>query len=257
MSAGGETTTATEDYLRQIYLAQEHSGQDLVSMGRIAELLSVVPGTATAMVKRLAEGDYLVYEPYSGVRLTQQGQRAALRVVRRHRLVESLLVDVLGLDWSEVHEEADRLEHAVSDKLLDRIDSYLGYPSVDPHGDPIPDADGVLRESKLVPLAECSAGMKVRVARVLDQDENFLRFVEQHALKPGTKLDIEQHDPVAAAVTVRTSRFHAITMGLPAAAKLLVEESDPGHARGGGGGGGHTCIDGTNADRSADPTVDR
>ena len=227
MTSGGGPTTAIEDYLRHIYLAQEHSASDLVSMGRIAELLSVVPGTATAMVKRLADSNYLIYEPYTGVRLTEGGRRLALKVVRRHRLVESLLVDTLGLDWSEVHDEADRLEHAVSDKLLDRIDAFLGYPSVDPHGDPIPNADGVLREAKLISLTECRTGIQVRVARVLDQDENFLRFIEQHNLKPGAKLAIEQHDPIAAAITVRPQRHASLTMGLTAAAKLLVEESEP------------------------------
>src|SRR5438477_4591329 len=131
-----------ENYLKQLYLEQQNSSEELVPMGKLATQMGVVPGTATSMVKALADSGLVDYEPRSGARLTRGGQQLALHVLRRHRLVELFLVKVLGLDWSEVHAEAEELEHAVSDKVLERIDSLLGHPSVDPHGDPIPPAKG-------------------------------------------------------------------------------------------------------------------
>ena len=220
-------STAVENYLKHIYtLGQADGPERLVGMGRLAETLGVVPGTATAMVKRLAKARLLTYEPYGGVRLTSRGQAAALRVLRRHRLVESLLVHTLGLDWSEVHDEAERLEHAVSDKLLDRIDAVLGFPSVDPHGDPIPGADGSVRAASAtaLPLADCAPGQQVRVERALDQDERFLRFIDAHGLRPGSTCELLARDDAADAITVRTMRHgQPITMGRAAALKLLVE----------------------------------
>src|SRR3954470_3215982 len=140
-----------ENYLKAIFQAQialsEPDG--LVAMGRLASALGVVPGTATTMVKALAESGLVKYEPYGGVRLTSAGQRLAARVVRRHRLIELFLVKVMGMSWTEVHDEAEHLEHAVSDRLIERIDEMLGRPAVDPHGDPIPDQDGVLERRPL------------------------------------------------------------------------------------------------------------
>src|SRR5215471_9542710 len=133
-------SSTVENYLKQIYLEQQSAQGELVSMGRLASVMNVVPGTATSMVKALADSGLVEYEPRSGARLTRGGQQLALHVLRRHRLVELFLVKVLGLDWSEVHEEAEELEHAISDKVLERIDQFLGHPSADPHGDPIPTA---------------------------------------------------------------------------------------------------------------------
>src|SRR4051812_33993924 len=135
-----------ENYLKTIYLAQTAArGRDaLVPMGQLASTLGVVPGTATTMVKTLAESGLVRYEPYMGVRLTRAGEKLASLVLRRHRLVELFLVKVLGMSWAEVHDEAELLEHAVSERLIDRIDEMLGRPEVDPHGDPIPSADGVM-----------------------------------------------------------------------------------------------------------------
>src|SRR5438309_9924244 len=133
-----------ENYLKQLYLQQQHAPQELVSMGKLAAAMGVVPGTATTMVKALADSGLVTYQSRGGVRLTRGGEQLALHVLRRHRLVELFLVKVLGLDWSEVHDEADNLEHAVSEKVLQRIDEYLGHHSADPHGDPIPTAKGKL-----------------------------------------------------------------------------------------------------------------
>src|SRR5438105_6985374 len=144
-----------ENYLKQLYSEQQRTSGELVSMGRLASAMGVVPGTVTTMVKALADSGLVTYEPREGVRLTRGGEQLALHVLRRHRLVELFLVKVLGLDWSEVHDEADELEHAISDKVLERIDQYLGRPSVDPHGDPIPSAKGKVPDSRLESLASC------------------------------------------------------------------------------------------------------
>src|SRR4029077_6378558 len=132
-----------ENYLKAIYQGQltlAESGK-LVPMGQVANAVGVTPGTATTMVKALAESGLAEYEPYSGVRLSPAGEKLAALVLRRHRLVELFLVQVIGMNWDEVHDEAEQLEHAVSDRLIERIDAMLGHPAVDPHGDPIPDSD--------------------------------------------------------------------------------------------------------------------
>src|SRR5215467_12258310 len=145
-------TSTVENYLKRLYLEQRGSPREMVPMGRFANAMGVVPGTATSMVKALADSGLVEYEPRSGARLTRGGEQLALHVLRRHRLVELFLVKVLGLDWSEVHEEAEELEHAISDKVLERIDALLGHPSVDPHGDPIPTARGQVKQSPVKSL---------------------------------------------------------------------------------------------------------
>ncbi len=217
-------TSTVEDYLKAILLAEERAAGDrLVTMGQIASALEVAPGTVTAMVKTLEKDALLTYEPYSGVRLSSAGRRAALHVLRRHRLIELFLVETLGFDWSEVHDEAEQLEHAMSDKLIDRIDSLLGYPSVDPHGDPIPDGSGKTRDAELISLLDCPPGDTFRIARVSDQGEAFLRFVERHGLKPGSQIAVFQRDPSADAVTIQPERLPQVTIGGEAASKLWVE----------------------------------
>ena len=138
-----------ENYLKAIFLAQVAllPSEQLVPMGQLASALGVVPGTATTMVKALAESGLVRYEPYAGVRLTPAGEKLAARVLRRHRLIELFLVQVMGMSWTEVHDEAEHLEHAVSDRLIERIDEMLGRPSADPHGDPIPGPEGTLEPS--------------------------------------------------------------------------------------------------------------
>lgn len=222
-------TSAAEDYLKTILLQEEslESGQ-VVTMGGISGALDVAPGTVTSMIKTLEKDGLLTYERYVGVRLTEDGRQTALEVLRRHRLIELFLVEVLGLNWSEVHEEAERLEHAMSQKLIDRVDAYLGHPRVDPHGDPIPDGQGELRAAPLVNLAECRQGEHRRIARVSDQDQAFLRFIERRGLKPGTEVLVEMHDPIADAVTVRPAGGEPVTLGVAAAAKLWVEPSETG-----------------------------
>jgi DtxR family Mn-dependent transcriptional regulator len=216
-------TVTVENYVKQIYLEQQRAGGERVSMGRLAAAMGVVPGTVTTMVKGLAEDGLVEYEPRGGAGLTRDGERLALHVLRRHRLVEALLVQVLKLDWSEVHAEAEVLEHAVSDKVLDRIDALLGHPTVDPHGDPIPTAKGKVDQARHGSLADCPVGAPLRVARVTDQDEAFLKFVDRCGLVPGAAVTVEAREPSAAAVVVRPAGRDPVTLGTAAAAKILVK----------------------------------
>jgi DtxR family Mn-dependent transcriptional regulator len=215
-----------ENYLKAIYMAQGQlgDGPGLVPMGQLANALGVVPGTATTMVKALAESGLVRYEPYVGVRLTPAGERLAALVLRRHRLIEQFLVQVLGMNWTEVHEEAERLEHAVSERLIDRIDEMLGRPSVDPHGDPIPGPEGELARQSYPDLLTAPVQCGLVVTRVTAQDPEFLRFVEQSDLKPGQRLEIETRDNASDSVTVRTESGHVTTLGARAASKVLVDK---------------------------------
>jgi DtxR family Mn-dependent transcriptional regulator len=179
-----------ENYLKTIYLAQSSATDTaaLVPMGQLAAALGVVPGTATTMMKTLAEAGLVHYEPYMGVRLMPAGEKLATLVLRRHRLVELFLVKVLGMSWAEVHDEAERLEHAVSERLIDRIDEMLGWPSVDPHGDPIPTAEGTVAVPHHIELAAAPLDTTLVVERVIDQGADFLRFIEQRDLMPPSRL---------------------------------------------------------------------
>ncbi len=196
---------------------------DLVPMGQLAAALGVVPGTATTMVKTLSESGLVKYEPYAGVRLTASGEKLAALIVRRHRLIELFLVKVMGMSWTEVHDEAEHLEHAVSDRLIDRIDEMLGRPAVDPHGDPIPDPEGVLERRPLDSLLTCPLREPVTISRVTDQDPEFLRFIERRDLKPGTVVEVEERDTAADSVRLRGAGDRAVTIGARAASKVLVK----------------------------------
>jgi DtxR family Mn-dependent transcriptional regulator len=217
-------SSTVENYLKAIYVAQSQIApqQRLVPMGQLASTLGVAPGTATTMVKALAESGLVSYEPYSGVRLTDAGDRLAARVLRRHRLIELFLVQIIGMNWDEVHDDAERLEHVVSDRLVDRIDDMLGHPEVDPHGDPIPTADGQLQQQPFETLLTCPLLTPVTVARVTDQDAAFLRFVESHDLKPGQTIQVEARDEVSDSVRLKGRNDARMTIGTRAASKLLV-----------------------------------
>jgi DtxR family Mn-dependent transcriptional regulator len=218
-------SSTVENYLKAIYLGQLQlaAGARLVPMGQVAGALGVTPGTATTMVKTLSESGLAEYEPYSGVRLTAAGEKLAGLVLRRHRLVESFLVRVMGMSWDEVHEEAEQLEHAVSDRLIDRIDEMLGQPTHDPHGDPIPTAEGTLRPHHLENLLTCPIGTRLKVTRIADQDPAFLRFIESNNLKPGQPIRVEARDAAADSVRIGGAGRPSMTIGARAASKLLVE----------------------------------
>ncbi len=212
-----------ENYVKQIYLEhQASSPRKLVPMGRLAAAVGVTAGTATTMIKMLSDAGLVAYQPRGGVRLTTKGEKLALHVLRRHRLVELFLVTVLHLDWSEVHDEAEELEHSISERLLEKIDEYLGRPAFDPHGDPIPSADGKVTHRDVLRLADVESGQHVRIARVVDQDERFLKFVERQGLKPGARITIETRDTLADAISIRLKEGKLITLGTTAAGKILV-----------------------------------
>jgi DtxR family Mn-dependent transcriptional regulator len=227
-------SSTVEDYLKQLYIEQGSAkGRESVPTGRLAAAMGVVPGTATSMVKALADSGLVQYEARAGVRLTSRGEQLALHVLRRHRLVELFLVQVLGLDWSEVHEEAEALEHAVSDRVIEKMDQLLGYPKADPHGDPIPsgrgDAPGDLRsdaeEKRRISLADCPLNQPQRVMRVLDQEPDFLKFVKRQGLVPGTRVVVQTREMAAQAIRVQLPGGEDASLGLVAAGKILVESA--------------------------------
>jgi DtxR family Mn-dependent transcriptional regulator len=218
-------SSTVENYLKAIFLGESQlpDGQRLLPMGQLATSLGVAPGTATTMVKALSESGLVDYEPYNGVRLSGAGTRLAALVLRRHRLIELFLVQVMGMRWDEVHDDAEQLEHVVSDRLIERIDDMLGHPEVDPHGDPIPSRNGELVRRELDSLLTCPLHTPVTVKRVTDQDAAFLRFIEQHDLKPGQAIQVEARDEVSDSVRLRGKGDQRITIGMRAASKVLVE----------------------------------
>src|SRR5437763_3454649 len=165
-------SSTVENYLKAIYQGQSALASEdrLVPMGQVAAALGVAPGTATTMVKALAESGLAEYEPYSGVRLSAAGEKLAGLVLRRHRLVELFLVQVMGMSWAEVHDEAEQLEHVVSERLIERIDEMLGHPTHDPHGDPIPTSAGAIITKHFDNLLTCPLHMPLTVTRIADQD---------------------------------------------------------------------------------------
>lgn len=216
-------TSTVEDYLKQILLEQQRAPDKRVSMGAITAALDLTPGTVTTMVKTLSESGLVDYEPYSGVRLTDSGRQLAMHVLRRHRLIELFLVQVMGMDWSEVHSEAERLEHAISERMVERMDEMLGFPSVDPHGDPIPTVHGEVPPLDHMALTRFAEGDVVVVTRVLDQSAEFLQLLEREGIKLGTSLRVAEIDAPADAMMLESSSGGSLSLGLRAAAKVLVE----------------------------------
>ncbi|MFQ5349472.1 MAG: metal-dependent transcriptional regulator [Thermoanaerobaculia bacterium] len=225
-------TSTVEDYLKRILLEEQGGTGPPVSPGRIGAALKVAPGTVTAMLKTLAASGLITYEPYTGAGLTDAGRELAMHVLRRHRLIELFLVQVMGMDWSEVHDEAEHLEHAVSDLLIARIDEMLGHPAVDPHGDPIPTPGGEVVEPQLPSLVACVTGQPVRVARVLDQAPAFLQLVEREGLKPGCAVEVLSRDRAADTVVIGRSDGEVFSLGFRAASKIEVEALAPVSAAG-------------------------
>ena len=177
-----------QDYLKTIYELRQRSGR--ATTNALAEKLGVAAASATGMIKKLAEMKLVAYEPYQGATLTQAGEKLALEIVRHHRLIELYLTEALGYTWDRVHEEADRLEHAISDEFADKISNLLGDPKIDPHGDPIPTKDGTVAAFSLDTLDLVPAGQTVRVERVRDEDPSVLRLVAQLGLMPGTVIRV-------------------------------------------------------------------
>ena len=219
------STLTIENYVKTIYQLCSTKGESPAATGEIAAALNVSPGTVTSMLKTLSQSGMVTYTPYEGVQLTDSGKALALRVLRRHRLIELFLVKTLRLTWDEVHDEAENMEHAVSDLLVDRIDAYLNYPSVDPHGDPIPQADGTLPDGSDYCLAECGKGKSFRLVRVLDQEPQFLRYLSEIGLPLGAKGQVTDNRVEAGVVTVLVNN-QTQSLGHKTAEKLLVTQLD-------------------------------
>ncbi|MEZ6057248.1 MAG: metal-dependent transcriptional regulator [Planctomycetaceae bacterium] len=181
-----------ENYCKAIRQLSQRGNWPWVAPGQIASHLGVTPGTVTSMLRTLSDAMLVEYRPYEGVQLTVAGEGLATRVLRRHRLIEAFLVQTLGLTWDQVHEEAEHMEHAVSDALIDRIDAFLGHPPSDPHGDPIPESDGTLRveEAHGDPLSAAGPGERFRVTRVLQQSPEFLRYLSGLNISIGIELSV-------------------------------------------------------------------
>lgn len=214
-------TSTVENYLKSIY-KQSQGSDGRVSLSEIAQDLNVTAGTVTSMMKTLAEGDLVEYEPWRGVTMTERGSRAALRVLRRHRLIELFLVEVMKLDWSMVHEEAEALEHVVSDTLIDRMDEMLEYPARDPHGDPIPNAEGALPSLKTVALSDCDEG-RYQLVRVLEDTPGFLVWLKDRHLRPGCTFVLKEKDSIAGLISLEREGFDSgASMSIASAEKLRV-----------------------------------
>ena len=210
--------------LRQDHRADHRASQPgaAVATGELAQALHVSPGTVTGMLKTLSEASLATYTPYEGARLTAAGERLALKVIRRHRLLELFLARTLQMSWDEVHEEAEHMEHAASERLVNRIEAFLGYPAVDPHGDPIPRADGSLAEPRGTPLSQCPSGRRFKVVRVMDQDPAFLRYLSECGLDLHAEGEILENRPESGAIVCRMGE-RSVALGLSAAAKVMVE----------------------------------
>lgn len=213
-----------ENYLKAILQLVIATKSEWISTGQLAATVNVAPGTVTSMLKTLAESGLATYKPYEGVSLTKAGKNLALRILRRHRLIELFLVRTLNLTWDQVHEEAENMEHSVSDMLIERIDEYLGRPEVDPHGDPIPSADGLMRGrvAAAVPLSTCSPHSRIRVVRVLNQQPDFLRYLTETGLELGSTAVVEQNSPEGGLISVKVGK-KPVSLGHRAAEQLLVE----------------------------------
>ncbi|NNJ08771.1 metal-dependent transcriptional regulator [Chloroflexales bacterium ZM16-3] len=194
-------TPAIEDYLKAIYMLQQQGG--VVTTSMLGEQRGFKPGSVTGMIKKLAEMNLVRHTPYQGVQLTAGGERIALEVIRHHRLLELYLVEALGYSWDEVHEEAERLEHHISEKLEARIAAHLGNPNVDPHGDPIPTLEGRLPPSDDIRLADLAVGECARIARVRDQSADRLRYLANLGLTPGICVQIVESAPFDGPITLR------------------------------------------------------
>ena len=194
-------TRSVEDYLKAIYRLTKAGGPATTS--DIAQLLELSAPSVSGMVKRLSEQGLLEHVPYKGVELTRAGRQAALRMLRRHRIIETYLVERLGYTWDTVHDEAERLEHAVSDGLIDRMAAALGNPTTDPHGDPIPARDGSMQEALWTPLTELVEGERAVVRRVDTSDGERLRYLAELGMRPGADLTVLLQHPFGGPVTVR------------------------------------------------------
>ena len=216
-------TETVEDYAKAIY-SLEQRGDGLVTTSALAERLGVTAGSASSMVKRLAEQGLAEHAPYGGTRLTERGRRVALEVLRHHRLLERYLSEELDVPWDRVHEEAEVLEHVLSEDLEERIAEKLGHPAHDPHGDPIPTRDGEVHERETRSLDELEAGERATLVRVSDSDPAMLRYLAERGLGPGVDIHVDDKQPFGGPLFIRVGeRAHVLGGALAQAMRVTTE----------------------------------
>src|SRR4051812_20417106 len=218
--ADAPVTPVAQDYLKLVWNAQEWSDAP-VTTTMLAERLGVGASTVSETVRRLTDQGLLTHAPYAAIELTDAGRALAVAMVRRHRLIETFLVEELGYGWDEVHDEAEVLEHAVSDELVSRMDRRLGFPSRDPHGDPIPTADGTPRRPDAVPLLTADTGLALTVVRISDADPAVLRYLAQRGIGLDTPLSVDEHRAFAGDITVHVDGA-PVVIGAAAASAVWV-----------------------------------
>jgi DtxR family Mn-dependent transcriptional regulator len=214
-----ELTGPVEDYLKAIF-ELERSGE-AAETNAIARLLDIAPASVSGMVRRLAEQGLITHERYRGARLTPAGRRAALRTLRRHRVIEAYLTSALGYSWDRVHDEAERLEHAASDELIDRMAAAIGEPATDPHGAPIPTREGTLEERSLVPLSTLEPGETARVEHVSDRNAERLRYLAELGIVPGKDVRVIAREPFQGPIALRVDEETRM-VGAELASQILV-----------------------------------
>lgn len=221
-------SAAVQDYLKAIYAVGERDGRNRASTSQVSAALGVSPGSASGMLRRLAELGYVDLVGRGAARLTERGRLAALEVIRHHRLLETFLVDLLGMPWDLVHEEAEVLEHHISARLADRIADALGDPDRDPHGHPIPTADGriaMLPESRLTDLPD---GATAAVSGVGDQNPELLRYLGGLGLVPGARIEVLGRSPFDGPIEVAVANAEPVAVAIGAARQVLVEAAEGG-----------------------------
>jgi DtxR family Mn-dependent transcriptional regulator len=226
-------TAPVEDYLKAIFEI-EIADQSAAGTNEIAQALGIAPASVTGMLRRLAEQGLISYERYRGVRLSNEGRRAALRTIRRHRVIEAYLTEALGYPWDRVHDEAERLEHAASDELIDRMAAAIGEPTTDPHGAPIPTRDGTIDAERLIALVDVPVGDVVRIRQVGDRDPERLRYLAELGVTPGADVRVVSRAPYGGPITLEIMRegsaaargvahSHEPALGPALAAQVFVE----------------------------------
>ncbi len=222
-----ELSEAVEDYVKSIYVLQARAGGEAVTTTALAERLGVTPASVSAMIRRLDEQGLARHERYRGVRLTEEGERLALEVLRHHRLLELYLVEKLGMPWDKVHAEAEVLEHVLSEELEELIARKLGHPKRDPHGDPIPSVEGHVEEEETVSLESLEPGASGRFVRISDSDPEMLRYLAARGIKPGDHFEVVERQPFGGPLFVRFGgEVHALGGELARSMRVVVDDAD-------------------------------
>ncbi len=224
-------SSASEDYVVTIYRLR--AGDESVTTTRLAEAMRVSAASATNMIKKLAALKLVRHSPYYGVQLTPAGEKVALEILRHHRLVELFLHEALGIPWDEVHEEAHKLEHVLSDSLEDHIANFLGHPTEDPHGDPIPTKAGVLDETFRTSLADVAIGQSAVIRRVTDQDPEHLRHLANLGLVPNARVQVLEREPFGGPLRIRVEQGKEHSLALALASQLWVRIAPAGTRKSG------------------------